>query len=90
MARYSTSSLTSITARPPSTLSQCWSWNITFSSGSWNRVGTSRGRTPARKLCSAIRAERLLERTEEKVATPRTRVPTAVPSEAMVERSAMA
>src|SRR5437016_2288143 len=48
------------------------------------------GRTPTSSDCSATRAERFAERTEENVATARTSVPPAVASEEIVAQSAIA
>jgi hypothetical protein len=58
-------------------------------SGSSMRDGTSTGRMPTRRAFSAVRAERFAERTEEKVAMARMRVPPAVARDEMVVQSAM-
>ena len=52
--------------------------------------GISSGRSPAWSARSATRAERLDERTDEKVATASTSVPPAVASDEMVTQSATA
>src|SRR5262245_33656708 len=58
-------------------------------SGSVRRDCTSTGRRCSWSATSAIRAERLAERTEANVATARTSVPPAVASEEIVTQSAI-
>src|SRR5579859_8009565 len=58
-----------------------------FCGGSSRRDGIRIGRSPTSRLCSAARAERLAERTEENVATASTSVPPAVASEEIVTQS---
>src|SRR5262245_49825125 len=83
------SSVAWATARPPSRRSTWPSCQSTFWAGSWSRLGTSNGRTPASRASSATRAARLAERTDAKVAAASTSVPAAVASEATVGQSAI-
>src|SRR2546423_4187378 len=83
-------STSSTEARPPRMWAQCSSTHMTFSSGSSMRDGINSGRRPNRSDCSATRAARFAERTEENVAIARTSVPPAVASEEIVTQSAIA
>jgi len=74
----------SMTALPPSTLATCRSAQSALCTGSPPSDGTSKGRSPDNRDSSATRAERLDERTAEKVATARTNVPPAVAGEEIV------
>src|SRR5690348_3550957 len=74
--------------RLPSTATQCASPNMIFCSGSSRRDWTNSGRRCSWSACSAMRAERLPERTDANVATAKTSVPAAVASEAIVAQSA--
>src|SRR6516225_9999875 len=65
------------------------STNMIFSSGSSSRDCTSTGRRCSWSATSAIRAERLADRTEANVATASTSVPPAVASEEIVAQSAI-
>ena len=57
--------------------------------GSCTREGKSTGRRPTWRARSAVRAARLPERTEEKVATASTIVPAAVARDEIVAQSAI-
>src|SRR5262249_34882178 len=83
-----TPSLSSATARPPSTFTQCSSMKPTFSAGSSKRDGTRTGRSPAISARSATRAARFADRTDAKVAAASTSVPPAVESAEIVTQSA--
>jgi hypothetical protein len=77
--------MTKVLDRPKaSLLTMMISW-----SGSSGLEGVSTGRRPRRRERSAMRADRLAERVEAKVATPRKSVPTAVPISAIVVTSVM-
>src|SRR5438067_3497856 len=78
----------SMIARPPARRTACRSDQRTFCGGSSARDGTSRGRMPVRSVCSAMRAERLDERTAEYVPAASTSVPPAVASDEIVCQSA--
>jgi len=62
----------------------------TFSGGSSERDGMSRGWVPASSESSATRAARLAERTDENVATASTRVPPPVANEEIVTQEIIA
>src|SRR5947207_7130102 len=81
---------TSISPPCPCRVTRWPSPNMTRSTGSSSREGTSTGRCAASSERSATRAERLAERTEPKVAAASTSVPPAVASEEMVTQSAKA
>ena len=82
-------STSSTVPRPPSSVALWRSCHRILSGGSSGRVGRSSGRRPASRLRSAVRAARLAERTEAKVAAASTSVPAAVASEAIVGQSAI-
>ena len=84
MARYTTPSDSSATARPPSALTQWAPRNMIFCFGSLSRDWASTGRRCSWSAPSAMRADRLEERTAEKVATASTKVPAAVARDATV------
>src|ERR1051325_7310668 len=75
---------------PPGTENQTLSWKPTLTAGSSGREGTSRGRWPARRDCSATRAARLAERTEATVTPASTSVPPAEARAEIVTQSATA
>src|SRR5437588_3583987 len=77
-------------ARPPTTFAQWRSTHMILSPGSSRRDGPRTGRNPASSARSAVRADWLLERTEENVAAASTRVPPAVASEEIVAQSVIA
>src|SRR3954447_863694 len=77
-------------ACPPSTRSQWPSAKPIFCVGSSRRELTRIGRRCSCSAVSAMRAERLAERTDANVATASTRVPPAVASEEIVTQSAIA
>src|SRR5664280_298155 len=82
-----TSCSTSATARPPCRAALWKSLHRTFCTGSSPSDGMSRGRRPVSRPSSAMRAERLDERTAAKVESASTRVPPAVANDAMVDQS---
>jgi hypothetical protein len=65
-------------------------WKPALTSGSCMRDGTSSGRCPARRDCSATRAARFAERTDASVTPARASVPPAVASAEIVAQSATA
>lgn len=75
------------TARPPPSRAQWSSPHRIFCFGSWGREGNKTGRRPTWSARSALRAARLAERTDEKVATASTKVPTAVADAETVPQS---
>src|SRR4029077_2070852 len=72
---------------PPAIWSHLPSPNITFCVSSCRRDGTSSGRSPTSRDCSAARAARFADRTAANVATARTSVPAAVASDAIDAQS---
>src|SRR5580658_779597 len=70
-------------ARPGSSAAQCPSPHRTFCTVSCGRDAKRTGRIPAWRARSAFRPARLPERTAANVAAARTKVPTAVPHEAL-------
>ena len=77
----------SAAACPPVARTQCWSTNMIFWAGSSSREGTSSGRRCSCRAASAMRAERLEERTEANVAIASTSVPAPVAIAEIVAQS---
>ena len=76
-------------ARPPPIRAAWRSCHRTLCTGSSESDGTSSGLIAVSSDSSAMRADRLDDRTAENVATASTRVPPAVANEAMEVQSAM-
>jgi hypothetical protein len=89
MARYTTPSTSSTTARPPLRLAPWRSPHQIFCTGSSRLELNKTGRRPTWNARSAMRAARFADRTDENVAIASTNVPPAVANDEIVTQSAI-